>query len=387
MKSTQLTVVTMATRSRRWRGLCTGTKRLRRTGFTLLELMLALALVVVATALIGSLMSLYARSFTSRAEDVRRNQLARSLLAMIADDIRAVVTQTQFDTEAFELLFSSEPMDLENFSLTDDEASSLGLEGESETAEGEANGQTAAGMDPNTNLTTSMGSSLPTGIYGNQFQLMVDVSRAARVDELAAMYGNVQPAPLGTLRDIPGDMKRVTYYLQTASPAGVQDVMSQVESRPSTIAGDSGSVQAGLVRRQLDRNVTSFAEASGLASQIAASGDMVSPEVVSLEFSFFDGAQWTYQWDSSTMGLPWLINISLAMQSASGQEKAGVPLGLNLSTLSREQMQAYGIEVYELTVAIPGAQLVPKPNASDSSSDSSASGDSTGTNPNGAAGL
>lgn len=387
MKPTQLTVVTRATRSRRWRGLCTGTKRHRRTGFTLLELMLALALVVVATALIGSLMSLYARSFTSRAEDVRRNQLARSLLAMIADDIRAVVTQTQFDTEAFELLFSSEPMDLENFSLTDDEASSLGLEGESETAEGEANGQTAAGMDPNTNLTTSMGSSLPTGIYGNQFQLMVDVSRAARVDELAAMYGNVQPAPLGTLRDIPGDMKRVTYYLQTASPAGVQDVMSQVESRPSTIAGDSGSVQAGLVRRQLDRNVTSFAEASGLASQIAASGDMVSPEVVSLEFSFFDGAQWTYQWDSSTMGLPWLINISLAMQSATGQEKAGVPLGLNLSTLSREQMQAYGIEVYELTVAIPGAQLVPKPNASDSSSDSSASGDSTGTNSNGAAGL
>jgi prepilin-type N-terminal cleavage/methylation domain-containing protein len=387
MKSTQLTVVTMATQSRRWRGLCSGTKGHRRTGFTLLELMLALALVVVATALIGSLMSLYARSFTSRAEDVRRNQLARSLLAMIADDIRAVVTQTQFDTEAFELLFSSEPMDLENFSLTDDEASSLGLEGESETAEGEANGQTAAGMDPNTDLTTSMGSSLPTGIYGNQFQLMVDVSRAARVDELAAMYGNVQPAPLGTLRDIPGDMKRVTYYLQTASPAGVQDIMSQVESRPSTNAGDSGSVQAGLVRRQLDRNVTRFAEASGLASQIAASGDMVSPEVVSLEFSFFDGAQWTYQWDSSTMGLPWLINISLAMQSATGQEKAGVPLGLNLSTLSREQMQAYGIEVYELTVAIPGAQLVPKPNASDSSSDSSASGDSTGTNSNGAAGL
>lgn len=387
MKPTQLTFFTRAMRSRRWRGLCNGTKRHRRTGFTLLELMLALALVVVATALIGSLMSLYARSFTSRAEDVRRNQLARSLLAMIADDIRAVVTQTQFDTEAFELLFSSEPMDLENFSLTDDEASSLGLEGESETAEGEANGQTAAGMDPNTDLTTSMGSSLPTGIYGNQFQLMVDVSRAARVDELAAMYGNVQPAPLGTLRDIPGDMKRVTYYLQTASPAGVQDVMSQVESRPSTIAGDSGSVQAGLVRRQLDRNVTSFAEASGLASQIAASGDMVSPEVVSLEFSFFDGAQWTYQWDSSNMGLPWLVNISLAMQSATGQEKAGVPLGLNLSTLSREQMQAYGIEVYELTVAIPGAQLVPKPNASDSSSDSSASGDSTGTDSSGAAGL
>jgi prepilin-type N-terminal cleavage/methylation domain-containing protein len=387
MRPTQLTVAHGATRSRRWCGLRTGAKRLRRLGFTLLELMLALALVVVATALIGSLMSLYARSFTSRAEDVRRNQLARSLLAMIADDIRAVVTQTQFDSEAFELLFSSEPMDLENFSLTDDEASSLGLEGESEAAEGEANGQTAAGMDPNTNLTTSMGSSLPTGVYGNQFQLMVDVSRAARVDELAAMYGNVQPAPLGTLRDIPGDMKRVTYYLQTASPAGVQDVMSQVESRPSTMAGDSGGLQAGLVRRQLDRNVTSFAEASGLASQLAASGDMVSPEVVSLEFSFFDGAQWTYQWDSSTMGLPWLINISLAMQSATGQEKAGVPGGLNLSTLSREQMQAYGIEVYELTVAIPGAQLSTKPNASDSSSDSSGSGQSTGASSSGAAGL
>jgi len=334
-------------------------------------LILALALVVVATALIGSLMSLYARSFSTKAEDVKRKQLARSVLTMMADDIRAVVLQSDFDTSAFELLFGAEAMDLENFQLTGDEEASLGL-GTEANAEPET-GAAALGMNANSDMSMLPNSALPTGIYGNQYQLMVDVSRAARIDELAAMQLNLEQAPLGTLRDIPGDMKRVTYFVQAASPMGVQDTLAQIESR-LVATSESTGMKSGLVRRQLDRAVTSFAEASGLASQLSATGDLVSPEVVSLEFSYFDGVQWTYQWDSSQLGLPWLINISLAMQSASGEQKAGVPTGMSISTMDRQQKEQYGIEVYELTVAIPGAQMMPKPSTMGSSTDSSTTG-------------
>ena len=73
-----------------------------RKGFSLLELMLALALIVMATAIIGSLLQMYSRNFATRGEDIRRKQLARALLNMIAEDIRAVVLEQEYDTSVLE---------------------------------------------------------------------------------------------------------------------------------------------------------------------------------------------------------------------------------------------------------------------------------------------
>ncbi len=338
--------------------------RFAPNGFTLLELVLALALIVVATSLIGSLLSLYARSFATRGEDVRRKQLATSLLAMIADDIRSVVVQQQYDKSVFAQLFGTEEMDLEGFSMTEDAASSLGL-GEPDSSAAENTGGTGTGsFDANASLSNSLNSSVPTGIYGNQNQLMIDVSRVPRIEEFLAMQMNMGQVLPGSLVDVPGDMKRVTYYVQAPSPMGVQDVVTQVESGMDTSTQSAG-MNGGLVRRQLERAVTNFAEENGLANQLMAVGDLIAPEVVSLEFAFFDGVQWTYQWDSSQMGLPWLINITLALQSATGAEKNIAATGMSLQAIDRQQLQDLGIEVFELTVAIPGAQLQPKPTLTD----------------------
>ena len=75
---------------------------MKRKAFTLMELMLALSLVVVAAALIGSLMQMYARNFATRGEDIRRIQLARSILTMIAEDLRSVVTAQEYDASVLE---------------------------------------------------------------------------------------------------------------------------------------------------------------------------------------------------------------------------------------------------------------------------------------------
>ncbi len=74
----------------------------KRSAFTLLELILALSLVVVATALIGNLMHLYSRNFATRGEDIRRMQLARSVLNMIAEDLRAVVIKQPYDASVLQ---------------------------------------------------------------------------------------------------------------------------------------------------------------------------------------------------------------------------------------------------------------------------------------------
>ena len=197
---------------------------------------------------------------------------------------------------------------------------------------------------------------------------------------------NMSAMPLGTPIDIPGDVKRVTYYVQAASPLGVQDPMAQIQSGVG--ASDfSTAIRGGLVRRQLDRAVTNYSESSGLSNSMSSVGDLVAPEVVALEFSYFDGSQWLVQWDSSQMGFPWLINITLAIQSATGEQQSGLPPGFSLSTLDLNQKQLYGIEVYELAVAIPGAQLIPKPSLSDSGALNPLETGTSGTGGTGALGL
>jgi type II secretory pathway pseudopilin PulG len=319
-----------------------------RKAFTLLELLLALSLIVVATALIGSLMSLYARSFATRGEDVRRKQLARGLLTMIADDLRSVVLQYEYDQTVFEQLIGAGAMDF----------SSLMSEGEPATEQTEMGAMSATpGLNQSTNLSTDLANSLPTGIYCMQNQLMVDVSRIPRADEYL-----VQQMGFGELVDVPGDVKRITYFVQASSPMGAKDSMAQVTSGNPSLDSTAG-MSGGLVRRQLDRAVTRFAEQSGMSNLLISTGDLVAPEVMALEFSFFDGTQWTYQWDSSQMGLPWLVQITLAVQSASGAERSGIQTVGSLSMLDQQQRQQFGIEIYEMTVAIPGAQLQANPTA------------------------
>lgn len=191
---------------------------------------------------------------------------------------------------------------------------------------------------------------LPLGVYGSLSSLTLDVSRLPRPDEYIAQQQSIAS---GQLTDVPGDIKSVAYFVQIPTNTGVSDTMSEVTSTP-----DNGGMVGGLVRREIDRAVMSNAEELGQSDQLMRTGDLVAPEVISLEFSYFDGTQWLTDWDSSAQGLPLLIEISLAMQSKSGEKRAGIVTpGISISTMPYEEQAAYGIEVYTLTVAIPGAQM------------------------------
>ena len=78
-----------------------------RSAFTLIEVMLSLALIVLVAALVGSLMQMFSRNFATRGDDIRREQLARALLTRIADDIRAVVLPQEYDTSVLEQLLGA----------------------------------------------------------------------------------------------------------------------------------------------------------------------------------------------------------------------------------------------------------------------------------------
>ena len=326
--------------------------RSARGGFTLLELMLALALIVVATAIIGSLMQMYASNFATRGEDIRRAQVARSILTMMAEDIRGVVMEQAYDPSVLEQLMGAQGGGGGGGGGTGGAGAATG--GEDPSGAGASATSGLSGSDPAAtsemaDLQSMTTATLKPGIYGTQFQLMVDVSRVPRPDESIRLQQSLMSTEMV---DIPGDIKTVTYYVQSPTQMGVQDSISAF----GAVTEEDG-YSAGLVRRQLDRAVTAYAEEMGNTQRLMTTGDLLAPEVVSLEFAYFDGTQWLTQWDSSTQSLPWLVQISLAMQSATGQRNGKIEPGTGLSSLSLADRQTYGVEVYELVVAIPGAQL------------------------------
>ncbi|HMP03276.1 MAG TPA: type II secretion system protein GspJ [Gemmatales bacterium] len=97
----------------------------------------------------------------------------------------------------------------------------------------------------------------------------------------------------------------------------------------------------GLVRQEV-RNV-----ASDDAFDPSASGEVLAPEVVALEFRYFDGltGAWQTQWDGSVSGPPLAIEITLSL---SPLEEFGNEVSPMLST-------------YRLVVSVPTA-AVPNPN-------------------------
>lgn len=331
----------------------------RRAGFTLIELMLSLALIVVATAIVGYIMQLYSRNFTKHNEDIRRQQLARAILNMIAEDIRSVVLEQEYDGSVLEQQLGAsgggggqggggDAGAGADSGLASASTASSGLAGDT----GGSYGDEGYGADTELGLSTSY----PPGIYGDQYSLIVEVSRLPRHDEYIQ-----QPNSLidGTITDVPGDIKTVQYFVQTESTMGVSDDMQVFGGDPNNLAAASG-FSSGLVRRALDRGVTAYAEEMGNTDQLQRTGQLVAPEVVSLEFAFYDGneAQWVYEWDSSQSSLPWLVQITLAIQSEEGAQQFPIQPGTQISTLSLDDQEAYGLQVYELVVAIPGANLV-----------------------------
>ena len=62
----------------------------RADGYTLLELLLSLAISVLIIGMIGTAIQLYLISLTQLQSKIERKQIARGLIQMISNDLRAV---------------------------------------------------------------------------------------------------------------------------------------------------------------------------------------------------------------------------------------------------------------------------------------------------------
>ena len=338
----------------RW--TCHGTSRtngMPRRGMTLLEVMLTLALTCMLLVAISMAIDLHLRMVDARRDDVERIQVARAVLNIIARDLQCAVEPCQTDFSALVSMAgktNSGGSTSETAPETADTAGEDPTGGTEETGLDDAIVEAPADESATVAAGTIAGSSEPPprpGLYGNQYELQVDVSRVPRVEEMRQVAASsLEPG----LRDIPSEVKTVAYYLH--------------DPESGLVTGDfrdaAGNPQRGLVRRSLDRAVTLHAANSASVTSLEQTGELIAPEIVAIEFQYFSGCEWVYEWDSDANGgLPVAVRITISLipdgQDAS-LESGAFPNTSSVGSPASADLATAADLTYSLVVRLPTAR-------------------------------
>ena len=324
--------------------------RAPRRGLTLLELILALALSVVILGLVALAINLHLRMLDARRTDVDEAKIARAVLRMMADDLRGTLPYVIFDESGIDELLAS---GVSGFSgdlggLGDDLGGDLGgmddLIGGSGSDTAQSYGDDIEG---------STGLPATPGLYGNQYELEVDVSRLPRVDQYRQFQAASDVSTVGTMpTDVLSDVKTVAYYVRYADGTSNLALNSGGQTAPEDVA-----TTTGLVRREVDRAVTLYAASYGGLTDFDEAAEVIAPEVTWVEFAYFDGREWWSEWNSEEQGgLPMAVEISIGIQPLWQQRQQGPSTAPTNAATGVTPLRE---SVYRMVVRIPAAQPIP----------------------------
>lgn len=357
-------------------------RRLRcgaRGGFTLFEVILAIALSAVLLALIGTAINLYLRRVETDRSDVEEAQLARTILAMIAADLRATtVYQPQDMGNLGQVMSASAEFDVDSIDAPGTGSSGFGSGGASSSGSGSGTGQSAGGSTQATEI-------VPVGLNGLLDELSIDISRLPKPDELFSVvtgYTNVPTMvdamqPIATTPDVvrPSDVKTVHYFVRQ----GVQ--VDPNGPSPTSLAPIEQNLASGLVRQEIDRATRNWADVSGDSALLESGQTLLAPEVVKIEFRYFDGSAIADIWDmQERQGLPVAIEVRIWLVSS---YDAAIEAGIaNFYTDPAAYAHEYRQTVYLPMSAVASGTTSSGGTATDESTGSSSS-DSSDTSDSG----
>ena len=303
----------------------------RRCGFTLLEVLLTLLLASLVLTALGMAVDFQLRVVDRGRGDVEETQLARVLLSRIANDLRGAVPYDPLGIEGLvaEVAASTDVSaeDVvaqygdtagltgeDNSSPTDtsDNSSERGQDSASEASGSELTGD--SGLDETSGSGESALPRSVPGVYGESDWLQVDVGRLPRLDQfdylLAATAGS-------TTVDRLSDVKTVTYYVIPPEDGAVDSL------------ADGTELSSGLVRRELDRAVSSYGSESG-QPDTDSDATPLAPEVSAIAFRYSDGTEWVDSWDSDEAGaLPVAVEITISIMSFGRQRASSSRVSAN----------------------------------------------------------
>jgi hypothetical protein len=341
-----------------------------RPAFTLFELILAIALSATLLALIGTAVNLYLLRVDAGRSRVEEAQLARSVLAIIAADVRATTTyQTQDVSAIARLAASAAKFDVDDFESSGTfQGSAFGAPG----ATGTTNTVGAASM---LSATTSSGGSMSAGSSGDgtvststavpglnglTTELLLDVARLPRLDELFPTVPGQRTAAATAAAAAnlprPSDLKSVRYFIRQGTAIESSDLAATALGSPAAQLG-----VGGLVRQTIDRAVRETAEQAGNSQLLNSGQTLLAPEVTQIRFRYFDGTSVYDEWNMQERNaLPTAIEVRIWLD----------PTGNSVSH-SIATTPASNDRMYLETIALPLAQSTASAGTSGSSEDES----------------
>lgn len=299
-----------------------------KSAFTLLEVILAVSLTAIIATMIASAIDYHLRQLTVRRTQIEEAQIARAVLKQIADDLRGTVVYRPADFSTVEQLSES---------FEDVEALIAGEESIDEMEAGEELESAA-----NNDLSSSSVVATVPGLFGNDSQLQIDVSRIPRPEEYSLLTDFGDPSEVSTL----GDVKTVSYFI----------VSDPTQFASSNFAGSFGNAtdevapSTGLARRIIDRAESRWAYENGVGALIDPNVDVFAPEITAIQFAYFDGLEWSTEWDSEQRGgIPVAVEITLVILPAEKRQfNTRVEMQSTMAQLTNE-------EVYRLVVHLPSS--------------------------------
>jgi prepilin-type N-terminal cleavage/methylation domain-containing protein len=301
---------------------------MHKSGVTLLELIVSMAISALVLGLIAYAINSHFYVVEKQRMHVEEVQLARALLNRIAIDIKSAVQYEGVDVNAA----------LDDVSL-DGIDGLLGDSGVEIPADLGDMATESASYDYQTSFPVNL------GLYGTQNSINFDISRIPRQEEYQTLYS---ADSINELLDIPSDVKIVSYYVRLgdgSTNASSQDVFNTSSDVP------------GLMRRQLSRAITSYAVSNGNTEQLKNSDQLLAPEVVAIEFRYFDGYEWLFDWDSDYYeSLPLAVEVLLTLKSSSPYHSGGVVNAFYADDSLGEQSSAV---TYRLVVRLPVGKIRP----------------------------
>ena len=249
-------------------------KRKVLAGFTLLEVVLAIGLAGVVLALLTTAIDLYLVRVDVNRTRVECAQLARTLLTRMADDIRAA-----------------------RYWSPSSGSSSGSSRGSNSTGSSNTGGTTA---------TDTEASSKVLGIFGTATELRIDRAARWRWGRIAQEIDATSPAAAD-------EMPQTVQYIFNSGDTLLASRMAAL----GVLADPALPGYAGLYRQQSATAAWIYqtsATGVSLSTTEQSAPELLAPEVLELEFTYFDGEQVVEQWDSAQQGrLPRGVEIRLVV--------------------------------------------------------------------------
>jgi prepilin-type N-terminal cleavage/methylation domain-containing protein len=278
-----------------------------RSGFTLLEVLLATAIGVLLLAALYVALNVQLHHVQSGRDAAEQGLLVRSLLTRMGNDISASLGPVPPKRTT-----SSSSSSSTNGSSTSSSSTSTTNSSTSSTT-------TPATTDTSSNSSTTTNSltgpvQFNLGVQGDTTRLVLFVSRVPREVSFAAADPSNPNSQL-----VVSDLRRITYWLAGGDPP------------------------LGLARQEI-KPVTADEATGSLTPDVdEEAAQVIAEEVKSLEFSYFDGTSWQSSWDGTAAG-------------SDGSTPRGPPLAIAIKVGIRPTgSKSEELTYYRHVVALPTA--------------------------------